>query len=122
MLTGTGIDLVDVARIERALARDDADLLGELFTPSERAACVATRRPGAAYAAVFAAKEACFKALGTGKIGRMAWTDIDVTPALPASMVLRGETARVAAERGVGRIHVSLAVAGGAALAWVVMS
>lgn len=122
MLTGTGIDLVDVARIERAVARDGPGLLDELFTPPERAACDATRRPGAAYAALFAAKEACFKALGTGKIGRMAWTDIDVTPARPAAIVLRGETARVAAERGVRQVYVSLALAGDAALAWVVMS
>ena len=70
MMLGTGLDIIDIARFEREIARHGDGLLDELFTPGERAVD-RLRRPAAGYAMGYAAKEACFKALGTGKIGHM---------------------------------------------------
>jgi holo-[acyl-carrier protein] synthase len=111
-----------VARVEREASRPGLDLLDELFTPAERAAAASAHRPGRRYAAGYAVKEACFKALGTGKVGRMAWRDIEVTAPRGGalSVALSGETARVALEHGVGRVLATVSVTRDCAVAWVV--
>jgi holo-[acyl-carrier protein] synthase len=62
MLT-SGVDLIEIARIERLLARHGERFLERVFTPAEIA--YSRRRP-AELAARFAAKEAVSKALGVG--------------------------------------------------------
>ena len=64
-----GIDLMEVARFEREVARRGDGLLEELFSPSELAWCRRRRRAAEGYAMAYAAKEALFKALGTGQGG-----------------------------------------------------
>ena len=64
-----GIDIVDVARFERVLARRGERMTQRLFTACEIAYCKTKRRPGPHLAARFAAKECVIKALG----GRGAW-------------------------------------------------
>ena len=123
MIVGVGLDLFDVGRMQRAAARGDLGVLDELFTDSEKTAGTAYRLPARWFAAAFAAKEACFKALGTGKVGAMSWRDVEValTPEGAASFSLGGETARIASGCGTVRIHGSVAVTGREALAWVVI-
>lgn len=123
MITGAGIDLFDVARFDREVTRHGRSLLDELFTPSERAACLAMRHPARGFALRFAAKEACFKALGTGKIGRMSWHDIQVTTTRQgtAEIALGGDTAREAADQGIDRILVSTTMTPRQAVAWVLV-
>jgi holo-[acyl-carrier protein] synthase len=82
MIVGLGSDLIDIPRIEKALARFGKKFEDRIFTAQEQAA--AAKRSGAGaqsiaatYAKRFAAKEACAKALGTG-IGRIAWLEIEV--------------------------------------------
>ena len=72
-----GIDVVDVARFEQAIARRGDRLKRRLFTERELEYCARKRRPGPHLAARFAAKESVIKALG----GRGAWryTLIEVT-------------------------------------------
>ncbi len=62
-MSGVGIDLLDVARLERALERRPR-LAERLFTDAERAYAAARPRPGRHLAARFCAKEAVAKALG----------------------------------------------------------
>ena len=110
MILGCGIDLVEVARIERELARRDGDSFDDVLTPSEMSRSRTLRRPAIAYAAGFAAKEACFKALGTGKIGAMSWHDVEIGREDGRyTVTLGGETAEVARGRGVDQMHLSLA-------------
>ena len=124
MILGCGVDLMEVARFEREVARRGDGLADELFSDSERAWCRRRRRPAEGYAVAYAAKEALFKALGTGKVGRMAWSDIEVAwPAghARASMTLTGEAATVADSLGVTGVHVSMACTRTLAVAWVVI-
>jgi holo-[acyl-carrier protein] synthase len=65
-----GVDVVDVARLERALERTPA-LEARLFTPAERAYCRATRNRAQRLAGTLAAKEAVIKALRLGPLA--AW-------------------------------------------------
>jgi holo-[acyl-carrier protein] synthase len=124
VILGCGVDLMEVARFEREVARRRDGLTQELFSASELAWCRRRRRAAEGYAMVYAAKEALFKALGTGKVGRMAWGDIEI--AWPAAggrptVTLSGETAAVAEDMGVAALHVSLACTRTLAVAWVVV-
>jgi holo-[acyl-carrier protein] synthase len=62
---GVGIDLIEVERLERALARRPR-LRERIFTAAELEFADARARPGRHLAARFAAKEAALKALGVG--------------------------------------------------------
>lgn len=69
-----GVDMIEVARIEKAMARHGERFFARFFTSSEREqSCDVPAR----LAARFAAKEATAKALGTG-IGDVRWVDIEV--------------------------------------------
>ena len=123
MILGCGIDLVEVARIERELVRRDGDSFDDVLTQSEMARSQALRRPAIGYAAGFAAKEACFKALGTGKAGTMSWHDVEVGRDEGRDTVtLSGETAEVAHRLGVDEIHLSLASTRARVVALVVLT
>ena len=113
MILGCGVDLIEVARIERELTRRGGDPFDDLFTPAEVAWCRARRQPAEGYALGFAAKEALLKALGTGLVGRMAWKDMQIDwtarEGRPA-VTLAGETGRVAAAMGVEHVHLTAAL------------
>ena len=77
MVKGIGIDIIDVARIKKTTTKDNR-FVEKVYTASEIGYCRSKYRPEEHFAARFAAKEAFFKALGTGWRGGMAWTDISV--------------------------------------------
>lgn len=79
MILGVGSDLIDIRRIEKAIARFGDRFLERIFTETERRRCErrgATR--AASYARRFAAKEATAKALGTGFRKGVFWRDLGV--------------------------------------------
>ena len=75
-IVGLGVDLCEIGRIERAIARHPT-FRDRFFTPEEIAYCDSKARPAESYAGRFAAREATIKALG-GYRGRR-WLDISVT-------------------------------------------
>jgi len=75
MIVGTGIDIIEVERIERACSK--ARFLERVFTQRERDYFKSRRNNPYTIAGSFAAKEAIAKALGTG-LGSVAWRDIEV--------------------------------------------
>jgi len=81
MIFGIGHDIVDIARIEKALERHGQRFLERCFTPQEQAKAAKRRNGGleaATLAKRFAAKEATSKALGTGMASGVGWRDIEV--------------------------------------------
>lgn len=121
-VVGHGIDLVEIARIERMLIDHGEQFLGRVFTAHEQGAAEALgRRRTERLAARFAAKEATLKAIGTGLRSRMCWTDIEVVtlPTGAPSLRLSGEVGRVADQQGIRRWLISLSHAGGFAMASV---
>lgn len=92
MIVGSGIDVIEIARVERALARHGERFLRRLLSPAEREACAAVRLPAPHVALCFAAKEAVMKAVGTGWAHGVRWIDIETiwSPAAEA----RAETIR----------------------------
>ncbi len=113
-----GIDLLEIARLERALARRPR-LAERLFTDGERAYAAGRARPGQHLAARFCAKEAVAKALG---LEAWSWRDIEViaTPAAPA-VALHGSAAVRAAELGV-EVQISLTHTGSEAAAVAIIA
>lgn len=74
---GIGIDIIEVERVKQAIERSE-NFKKRVFSAEEIALCDKKPKPYQSYAARFAAKEAVFKAMGTGWIDGMAWTDISV--------------------------------------------
>jgi holo-[acyl-carrier protein] synthase len=79
MIVGTGVDIVETGRIEEAIGRHGNRFTKRLFTPAEIEYCEGFKNKAERYAARFAAKEAAFKALGTGWRAGVRWLDVEVT-------------------------------------------
>jgi holo-[acyl-carrier protein] synthase len=77
MIKGIGVDIIDVARMKKIVEKNRR-FIERVFTETEIRYCECKYRPAVHYAGRFAAKEAFFKAMGTGWRGGMAWTDISV--------------------------------------------
>ncbi len=120
---GLGIDVVEVARLADALHRHGDRFVLRVFTDRERAACDPRADRLLAYAARFAAKEACLKALGTGWAEGLGFRDVEVVREgnQPPRLVLHGEAVRRAESLGVIRSHVSLTHQPGLAAAVVIL-
>ena len=73
MIIGIGIDIVDLDRFQRMLDRHGKRFLAKTFSEEEIAYCQSRKNPAQHFAARFAAKEAVFKALGTGWREGMSW-------------------------------------------------
>ncbi|MCS7167252.1 MAG: holo-ACP synthase [Gemmatales bacterium] len=75
---GIGTDIVECRRIARMLERHGDTFLRRVYTEREIAYCQKRKRALEHFAGRWAAKEAVFKALGTGWAKGMAWTDIEI--------------------------------------------
>jgi holo-[acyl-carrier protein] synthase len=113
MIVGVGVDAVDLARFERAIAKTPR-LIERLFTTDERIGSART------LAGRFAAKEAFIKAVGDPR--GMNWQEVSVDkdalgkPGLSVS----GATAKITDAAGIDKFHLSITHDGGMAIAFVV--
>lgn len=105
MIAGVGIDLVKVDRIKKAIKRDK--FLEITFTPAELACYEKAGFPVGSLAARFAAKEAVFKALGTGWV---KGTDVEILPDTKGKPVVKlyGETLKLSKKIGIKKLEASL--------------
>lgn len=118
-VVGHGVDIVVVARVERIWREHGEHFLQRIFTPSEQRYCLDCKTPALRLSGRFAAKEAAFKALGTGWRAGIEWTDVETLPdgyGRP-HMALSGKSAALAAELGIARMLVSISHAGEYAVA-----
>lgn len=102
----TGVDIIEVERVQQAIERHGARFSARIFTEAEWARC---RGHFPALAARFAAKEAAAKALGTG-IRDVSWTDFEIVHGEldRPELVLHGAAAERAAALGLREWSVSL--------------
>ncbi len=119
MIVGLGLDVVAVARVAQALARHGDRFLARCFLPSELS------RPSDPehVAGVFAAKEAAFKALGTGWAQGIGFHHVVVEKdhAGKPHLAFYGALKELARALGVQRAHVSITHHGGLAAAVVIL-
>ncbi len=118
-----GVDMVEIARIDRVLTRFDDRFLSRVYSDAEIAR---SRRRPAELAARFAAKEAVAKALGVGMsilspLG-IAWHDVETLnePSGKPYVILHARAQDLAEEQGLSQWSISLTHDGGFALAFVV--
>ena len=78
MTFGVGIDVIEVSRIQKEISKQDGGFRDRVFTKNEINYCESKVNKEQNYAARFAAKEAFFKALGSGWSNGYAWTDVEV--------------------------------------------
>ena len=123
MILGIGVDIVEVARIEQAIARHGDRFLQRVFIGDEIAYCAKMKSPAPNFAARFAAKEAVSKAFGTGIGAQLGWHEIEVRRKESGEpfIVLHGSGADFARLRGAEKIHLSLSHTAAYAVAQVVI-
>ena len=120
---GIGVDLVECARIQRAIDRFGNRFLHRVFTDGEVEYSMSMKFPARHLAARFAAKEAVSKAFGTGIGKTMGWRDIDVRkkPSGEPFLVFSGAAEELAAKRGVTSALITLSHTEHHAMAFVVL-
>jgi holo-[acyl-carrier protein] synthase len=113
MIKGIGVDIVDVGRFERTLARTPA-LAARLFVPTELGRSVAS------LAARFAAKEALIKAVGDSSGFRWHDMRVDSDEHGAPRLAVSGHIADVLKRRGITSLHLSISHDAGLACAFLV--
>jgi len=109
-IIGIGYDMVEVARIKSVASRWGDKFEKRVFTPRELDYCKSKKNQFQRMASRFAAKEAMFKALGTGWQRGVGWTEIEVTnnELGKPSITLSGRTKQLSQQMGVRNIFVSM--------------
>jgi holo-[acyl-carrier protein] synthase len=111
MIIGIGIDIVKVERIEKAIAKNGGRFIKRLFTEKEVAYCEKREKSRYQhYAARFAAKEAVFKAIGTGWRKGVSWSEIEVEnlPTGQPTINVFGKIKEIAESKGGKTFHISI--------------
>jgi holo-[acyl-carrier protein] synthase len=123
LITGTGIDIAEIARFERFVKEDNQPLFRRLFTQSELDYCLSRKLAAQHLALRFAAKEAFLKALGTGLRDGISWLDMEVRKDELGKpfLELSGKAAAQFIAAGGGRCHLSLSHDAGCAVAMVIL-
>ena len=109
-VAGLGVDIVEIARMQRVLARTPRFKM-RVYTDGEQAYCDGFKKKAHLhYATHFAAKEAVAKALGTGFGQGVAPRDIEVVHEEGGRprVVLHGKAFELAQKQGVTEVHLSL--------------
>jgi holo-[acyl-carrier protein] synthase len=123
MIIGTGVDIVEIDRFRSVMERLKDRFLRRVFTEDEQRFCLSHRDPVPHFAVRFAAKEALFKALGTGWARGVTWLDAEVRRERQdaPTMLLRGEAEKLSASRGTHKVHLSLSHTENWAVATVIL-
>lgn len=110
MILGTGIDIIEVARIRASHEKFGERFLKRILRPDEIAYCFSHKSPAPFLAARFAAKEAISKAFGTGIGRQLGWQDMEVCHKGSGEpfVILHDNGVRLIEERGGAQIHLSL--------------
>jgi holo-[acyl-carrier protein] synthase len=110
MIVGIGVDIAETSRIEQSLERYGERFAKKVFTADEITYCDRFKNRAERYAARFAAKEAAFKALGTGWREGIRWRDVEIThlPSGKPELVLIGRAEEIARDLHVTRSAVSI--------------
>ena len=109
MVTGIGIDMIETKRVEEKIAKESG-FREKVFSKNEIAYCESKAHKYEHYAARFAAKEAFFKALGTGWKNGTSFNEIEILneESGKPEIVFLSETAKTIKDMAIGKISVSL--------------
>jgi holo-[acyl-carrier protein] synthase len=122
MIVGMGIDVAEVPRIQAVIESQKERFLRRVYTLDEVAYCEQFKNKYERYAGRFAVKEAAMKALWTGWSRGVRWVDIEVVRQKGGrpTLVLAGESRKIAERLGVKSIAMSITHTASQALAEVI--
>ncbi len=123
MIAGIGIDIVSISRFDRLIERYGDRVLRKVFTDPERREGDRKAARAAFYAVRFAAREAFYKALGTGWGRGLPLKEVSVASGEGGrpSLVIGERMRKELEERGIAGHHVSLTHDGDSAVAVVIL-
>ena len=110
MILGTGIDIIECARIQASHEKFGERFLTRILRPDEIAYCLSNKRPAPFLAARFAAKEAISKAFGTGIGAQLGWQDLEIGRKETGEpfVILHDKAKILLQERGAKIVHLTL--------------
>jgi holo-[acyl-carrier protein] synthase len=110
MILGTGIDIIEVARIAASYEKFGERFVNRILLPDEIAYCLQHRKPAPFLAVRFAAKEAISKSFGTGICAKLGWQDMEICRKESGEpfVVLHGKGKILFESRGAKALHISL--------------
>src|SRR5882672_2385057 len=123
MILGTGIDIIEVARIAASYEKFGERFVNRILKPAEIAYALSHKNPAPFLAARFAAKEAISKAFGTGIGKQLGWQDMEVgrKDSGEPYVILHGGGLLLLQERGGRIVHLSLSHTGHHAVAMAIL-
>jgi len=123
MIVGIGMDLIEVDRIRDVYQRHGERFVRRVLTEAERTYVLRYKDPAERLAGRWAAKEAAFKALGTGLGEGMRWQDVEIRRASTGKpeLALHGGALARARELGATVFHVTITHGNGLAVAQVIL-
>lgn len=110
MILGTGIDIVEVARIRDMIEKFGDRFLRRILHPAEIAYCQSYREAAPVIAGRFAAKEAIAKAFGTGIGSQLRWHDMEIGRKASGEpfVIWHGAGEQLLQQRAARTIHINL--------------
>ena len=110
MILGTGIDIIEVARVKASHERFGERFVQRILHPAEIAYCLSHKFPAPFIAARFAAKEAISKAFGTGIGAALGWHDMEIARKDSGEpfVVMHGKGQKLFESRGASRLLLKL--------------
>lgn len=110
MILGTGIDIIEVARIAVSYEKFGDRFVNRILLPDEIAYCRSHKHAAPFLAARFAAKEAISKAFGTGIGAALGWQDMEIRRKESGEpfVILHGKGKELFAARGAKQLLISL--------------
>jgi len=122
LIKGTGTDIIEIERIRKAIT-GDTKFTDRIFSDEEVDYCNSKFRKEVHFAGRFAAKEAFFKALGTGWRNGMKWTEINIMNDNLGKPEVRisGKTEEIFRKMGMNKIYLSISHTRDFAIAFVVI-
>jgi holo-[acyl-carrier protein] synthase len=110
MILGTGIDIIEVARIAASFEKFGERFANRILLPDEISYCLTHKNPAPFLAVRFAAKEAISKAFGTGIGAALGWRDMEICKKKSGEpfVVLHGKGEKLFEAHGAKQLLVSL--------------
>lgn len=107
---GIGTDIIECERIDRMIRRHEGHFVKRVYTDAEIRYCSNRKSSDQHFAGRWAAKEAVLKAIGTGWIAGIAWTDVEVVNESGGKPLIRlhGGAAEIAEEKKIVEIQISI--------------
>ena len=110
MIFGTGVDIIEIARIKKSMDKYSGRFETRIFTQNEIDYCRSKADPAKHFAARFAVKEAVLKCLGTGMSNGIGWKDIEVENKVTGEphIIFYGKGKEVFEQMNLKTVHISI--------------